>query len=153
MAGVVGTVAAVVVALMAVQVARLDTRFSNLTALPARQGISAAEQAALLDPSTRRVVLVGATGASAAEMVLVRDGISYFVNVHMGELSPSRTYQLWAVTGTTAVSLGLLGRGPSIVPFVVNPARPPTRLAVTVERAAGVVSPTSKPVAVSAITT
>jgi anti-sigma-K factor RskA len=151
-AGAVLAAAAVVVALMAVQVERLNTKVANLSALTASQGISRAEQAALLDPSTSRVMLVGSNGTSAAEVVLVRNGLSYFVNVGMGRLSRSRTYQLWAISGKEAISLGLLGRGPTVVPFVVNSGRAPTRFAVTVERAAGVVTPTSTPVAASAVT-
>ena len=153
-AGALVAVAAVTVALMAVQISSLNTKVGRLAAIAQQQGISRAEQAALLDPSTRRVVLRGPIGTPIvqAEVVLVRSGLSYFVNDQMAALPASRTYQLWAVAGGKAVSLGLLGRGPVVVPFVVSAVRAPMQFAVTVERAAGAVTPTSNPVAISAVT-
>jgi anti-sigma-K factor RskA len=154
LAGALVAVAAVTIALMAVQISNLNTKVGGLQTASEQQGISRAEQLALLDPSTRRVVLRGPTGSfsAQAEIVLVRSGLSYFVNGQLATLPASKTYQLWAVTGGQAVSLGLLGRQPGVVPFVVSAAQPPMRFAVTVERAAGVVAPTSTPVAISAIT-
>jgi anti-sigma-K factor RskA len=153
-AGALVAVAAVTITLMAVQISSLNGRVGRLAVISEQQGILRSEQAALLDPSTRRVMLRGAVGAPSAqaELVLVRSGNSFFVNQQMATLPASKTYQLWAVTGGQAVSLGLLGRGPSVVPFRVSSVRPPTRFAVTVERATGVVTPTSSPVAISAIT-
>jgi hypothetical protein len=141
--------AAVAIALLAVQVGHLDGRVGQLTTIAGREGITKAEQAALLDPSTQRVELVvpSDTSQMAAEVVLVRGGLSFFVARDLGSLPPTRTYQLWAVSGTSAVSLGLLGRAPGVVPFVLNAVRPPTVLAVTIERSQGVVVPTSHPVA------
>jgi anti-sigma-K factor RskA len=153
-AGALVAVAAVTIALMAVQISSLNTKVGRLAAIAGQQGISRSEQAALLDPSTRRVVLRGPIGTpiAQAEVVLVRSGLSYFVNDKMAALPASSTYQLWAISGGQAVSLGLLGRGPNVVPFVVSTVRPPMRFAVTVERATGAVTPTSNPVAISAVT-
>jgi len=151
-AGAVLAVAAVTIALMAVQISDLNARVGHIAAMDQQRGIALAEQAALLQPSTKRVLLVSAPGASHAqgELVVVRSGVSFFVNDRLAALPASKTYQLWAVAGGKAVSLGLLGARPTVVPFVVNALRPPTIFAVTVERAQGVVSPTSSPVAASA---
>ena len=152
--GALAAAAAVTIALMAVQISDLNTKVGRLAAIAEQQGVSKAEQAALLDPSTKRVVLRGPIGTpiSQAEVVLVRSGLSYFVNKQLTGLPASRTYQLWAVAGGRAVSLGLLGRGPVVIPFVVNLQGRPLQFAVTVERAAGAVAPTSNPVAISAMT-
>lgn len=142
--------AAVTISLMAAQISSLNGRVAHLAAISEQRGILLSETAALLDPSTKRVMLVGANvGARHAEVVLVRSGLSYFVNHGLRTLPASRTYQLWAVAGGQAVSLGLLGRGPTVVPFVVSALRPPTTFAVTIERSTGVVTPTSHPVVLS----
>jgi hypothetical protein len=153
-AGAVLAVAAVTIALLAVQVASLNDRVGTLNAMYQHQTIARAEKAALLLPSTKRVLLVTAPGAPVpqAELVVVRSGLSFFQNRNLAPLPRTKTYQLWAVAGGKAVSLGLLGPQPSVVPIVVNAARPPTVFAVTIERAQGVVAPTSSPVAASAAT-
>jgi len=152
--GAVAAVAAVAIALMAVQISDLNGKVDHLNAMYQQQAIARAEQAALLQPSTKRVLLVASPGSAhpEAELVVVRSGLSFFVNDRLAALPASKTYQLWAIAGAKAVSLGLLGQRPTVVPFVVNRARPPTVFAVTVERAQGVVTPTQRPVAVSAIT-
>lgn len=146
-------VAAVTIALLGIKISSLNDKVTHLAATSQQRGIFYAEQAALLNPSTRRVLLVESpsTAHPLAEVILERSGLSYFVNDRLARLPATKTYQLWAIGGGTTVSLGLLGQGPTVVPFVVNMARRPTRLAVTVERAAGVVAPTSHPVAVSAV--
>ena len=149
--GAVVAVAAVAISLMAVQISDLNGKVDHLNAMYQQQAIARAEQVALLQPSTKRVLLVAAPGAAQpeAELVVVRSGLSFFVNDRLAALPVSKTYQLWAIAGAKAVSLGLLGQRPTVVPFVVNRARPPTVFAVTVERAQGAPAPTSNPVAVS----
>lgn len=151
-AGALVAAAAVTIALMAVQISSLNTKVSHLGAMYQHQGLTLVEQAALLLPSTKRVVLVAGTGATSqqAELVVARSGPSFFVNDRLATLPASKTYQLWAVAGGKAVSLGLLGHAPKLVAFTVNAVRPPTTFAVTVERAQGAVAPTSSPVAASA---
>ena len=152
-AGAVVAVGAVTVALMGVQISGLNDKVTRLASIAQQHGISSLEQAALLNPSTRRVLLVASPGTTRAqaEVVLERSGQSYFVNVRLATLPATKTYQLWAIGGHTTVSLGLLGNGTKVVPFVVSAARPTALLAVTVERAGGAVAPTSHPVAVSAV--
>ena len=149
----VATVAAVTIVLMASQISTLNGKVDHLATVSQRQGISLSEQAALLQPSTRRVMLTSApqTTTGVAEVVLVRSGLSYFVNDELGALPRTETYQLWGIDSKgKAVSLGLLGARPTVVPFVANLPRPPTTYAVTVERATGVVAPTAGPIAATA---
>lgn len=150
-AGALAAVAAVTVALMAVQISDLNAKVGHLGSMYQQQGIALAEQAALLQPSTKRVLLLTTSGAARqqAELVVARSGPSFFVNNRLAPLPASKTYQLWAIAGGKPVSIGLLGQTPTLVAFTVNAVRPPTTFAVTVERAQGAPAPTSNPVAVS----
>jgi hypothetical protein len=152
--GAVVAVAAAAISLMAVQISDLNGKVDHLNAMYSQQAIPRAEQLALLQPSTKRVLLVASPGAATAqaELVVVRSGLSFFVNDRLAALPASKTYQLWAIAGAKAVSLGLLGQRPTVVPFIVNRARPPTVFAITIERAQGVVTPTQRPVAASTVT-
>jgi len=142
-------VAAALAVLLGVQVTRLDSRVDHLVALARLHGTSLAVQAALEDPTARRVALTGGTGSNStlAELVLLRSGSAYLINDHLVGLPEDRTYQLWGVVGGRAISLGLLGSRPATVPFTVDSAAPITLFAVTAERAGGVVVSANAPVA------
>jgi anti-sigma-K factor RskA len=76
----------------------------------------------------------------------VRDtGEAYLVDSSLPTLPDDQTYQLWAVAGKMAVSVGLLGPDPGVSAFKVA-ADGVTVLAVTAEQAGGVVSSTKTPV-------
>ena len=57
-----------------------------------------------------------------------------------------RTYQLWGVDNRNTISLGVMGRSPSVVAF--QAAGHPLALAVTEERAGGVAASANQPTAV-----
>jgi anti-sigma-K factor RskA len=59
----------------------------------------------------------------------------------LGALPPGRTYQLWALSSGKVVSLGVLGRAPQNVAFIVE--IPMSELMVTAEPAGGVPAPTT----------
>lgn len=145
----VAAAAAAVIALLAVQVSRLDGRVAHLSALAAHQGIPALAEAALADPQAQRaaLVLTGDHHRTAADLVVLPDGSAFLVEGDLPPLPEGRTYQLWAVSNGKAVSLGLLGRDPSVVAFGLGAAAPVTTFAVTAEPAGGVVAPTSAPLA------
>ena len=145
-------VAAVVIALMGVQLGRLDNPVNHLSALAERQGMSQAVQAALLDPNAQRITLAGSSSAAStlAELVLLPSGSAYLVNSHLHALPKDETYQLWGVIGGRAVSLGLLGNEPTTVPFTIDEGARVTIFAVTAEQAGGVVASNHAPVAQSA---
>lgn len=101
--------------------------------------------AAQADPAARKVALVSADGYRNAQAVVLPDGTGYVVRSNLPALAKERTYQLWAVEGTSRISVGVLGPQPGIVPFKVDPAAV-SALAITDEVAGGVISTTRDPV-------
>lgn len=132
--------AAVAIAVLGVQVARLGQRVDRL-------GPAGQVQAAMGNPATHVVRLTGRGHRLAAKLVIPPSGRAYLVAAHMPALPDTETYQLWAIRGSTAVSLGLLGARPGTRPVVVTHADASAAFGITVEPAHGVVSPTAKPVA------
>jgi len=153
--GLVAAAAAVLALVFGLQVHHLNGQVDALRAGPQ---LSAAERAALASPSTRRIPLAStaSTGARStpATVVLTAAGTGFLVNDSSGGLSPlpaGRTYQLWGVVGGRAISLGLLGPRPGIVPFSAAGTVPVTGFAVTDEVAGGVVRSANRPVAVGSV--
>jgi anti-sigma-K factor RskA len=93
--------------------------------------------------------LVDSDGNVLARAVVLRDGTGY-LNSSLPALPAGRTYQLWGLGTSAPVSLGVMGRNPNVVAFHVNGT--PSQLAVTNERAGGVVAPTQEPTAAGNIT-
>jgi anti-sigma-K factor RskA len=146
-AGLAAAAAAVVIGLLALQVSRLDHRVNTLAQATPDHGLSQVAAAAVLDPQARRVDLRSAQGDQAVEGVLLPNGSGYLVKVDLRGLSPSQTYQLWAVTGDDRrVSLGVLGSHPQESAFSLGPPTGVSMLAVTVEPAGGVASSDKTPV-------
>jgi Anti-sigma-K factor rskA, C-terminal/Putative zinc-finger len=153
--GLVAGAAAVLALVFGLQVHHLNGQVDALRAGPQ---LSAAERAALASPSTRRIPLAStaSTGgrSTPATIVLTATGTGFLVNDSTGGLSPlpaGRTYQLWGVVGGRAISLGLLGPHPGIVPFSAAGTAPVTGFAVTDEVAGGVVRSANRPVAVGSV--
>jgi hypothetical protein len=149
---VVGVAAAVVIALLAVQVNHLDHQVSQLQAARPTGTVQQALDAALADPQAQRIVLTGAE-RPRAEIVVVPSGTSYFVNRSLPALAPGRTYQLWVFVGTTPISLGLLGGHPGTVAFAFGHTAPVRAVAVTAEPGGGSVGPTTAPAASAPVST
>ena len=91
----------------------------------------------------RRIHLESSSGDARAEAVMLPNGTGFLVSADLPKLGSDRTYQLWAIDGSTVVSLGVLGPdlGPSAFKFVGSPKT----LAITDEVAGGVAQPQSKP--------
>ena len=86
-------------------------------------------------PDARHASLVDDSGTTRATAVVTTDGTGYLTS----ELPPApagHTYQLWGITRTGTVSLGVLGRDPGTVAF--KAAVPTQSLAITTEVAGGV---------------
>jgi anti-sigma factor RsiW len=103
--------------------------------------------AAQADPGARKVTLVSADGYRNAQAVVLPDGTGYLVRTNLPALSKERTYQLWAIEGTSRISIGVLGSEPGIVPFKMDAAAV-SALAITDETAGGVTSTSRDPVVV-----
>jgi hypothetical protein len=103
---------------------------------------------AAMEPGARAAQLTSSDGTVMAKVVTTADGRGYFMGDKMPELPPGRTYQLWAMMGDApggpAVSVGVMGRHPSMLGFNTDAAV--RGFAVTEEDAPGVVSSTHTPV-------
>jgi anti-sigma factor RsiW len=151
-AAVVAVAAAVVAVVFGVQVHRLHTQ---VDALSAPASLSAAEQSALQQPTTRRISLT-ATGAApmtgAVTVVLTDTGTGFVEAAHLSTLPRGQTYQLWGVIGGETISLGLLGSEPGVVPFSVAGGATVAAFAITAEHAGGVVHSVHQPVVAGEVT-
>lgn len=142
----VAAVAAAVIAVLGVQVSRLDSRTGELASALQRNGLDQAARAALFDDGARRVSLVSDDGATFVQAVVRRNGEAYLVGNNLPPLPEGETYQLWALLGDDrAVSVGVLGASPGVSAFKVA-GDDVTVLALTTEQAGGVAAPTKAPV-------
>jgi hypothetical protein len=146
--------AAVVVGVLGVQVLRLDHRTSTLQSavgvdVPSGPTMAVVD-AALRTPGARKVVLAPLSSGQSVRAVLLPDGQGYLYDARLAPLSSAQTYQLWGITGSQAVSYGLIGNAPpTVVSFRTGPGL--TALAVTAEVAGGVVQTVHAPVAAGAV--
>ncbi len=108
--------------------------------------IAALASDAVKQQGTRTVVLKSSDGVELASAVVTADGRGYLRRVTLPALPEGRSYQLWAITGATPVSAGVLGRDPSVVAFTVD--APTSAIAISVEPTAGSTQPTTTPIAV-----
>jgi hypothetical protein len=135
-AAVVAAVAAAVIAGLAIQVQRLDSRSRRLdAAVRARQDL--ARLAA--QPGTTTVTLRSTDGAMFIKAFVGSNGDSVIDGNGLPALPAGREYQLWGVRGNGKISLLLLGSRPELAQF-----RSPSdvqALAVTEESAGGAVTP------------
>jgi hypothetical protein len=150
----VAAAAVVLVALLGVQVARLQHRVDHVSGQVAAMGdqpTMAAVEAALAEPGARRVALRPLAGGTASlDAVILPSGSGYLYDSDLAPLAPSLTYQLWGVTGGERISYGLIGSSPARV-TAFRAGSPVQALAVTVEVAGGVVSTSHVPVAGGAV--
>ncbi len=148
LATVAAAAAAVVAVVLGVQVDHLHHQVSSLQSGP----LSAAEQSALADPSTKKVRLTpgvpsaGHAQVAAVTVVLTRSGTGFVEAGGLTSLPNDQTYQLWGVIGDRTISLGLLGSHPGITPFSVAGNADVSAFAITAERAGGVEHSSHQPV-------
>ena len=149
-----GVAAAVVlIALLSLQVVRLNDRVGSLNALNAATGINHQVQAALADPDAQKVALESSTvpASTEAEVVVLPSGAAYLLNKGLPALPSGQTYQLWGKANTQLISLGILGNRPTKAAFSVGSSARYSAYVVTAERAGGVVRTTHQPVAEGAV--
>jgi Anti-sigma-K factor rskA len=135
-----------IVAVLSFRVVNLDNRVNQLQSALGQHGAGQLVALALADPAHQSVALTTKGSTSRAEIVFLPDGRAYWVGDNLAGLPPGHTYQLWALSSGKVVSLGVLGREPHNVAFVVE--IPMTELMVTAEPVGGVPTPTT-PVLVS----
>lgn len=152
----VATAAAVLAIVFGVQVSHLDHQVAQLQTAVNRPALSRVVQAALEDPTTKRVRLTPAGTPSAGEPVvtvaITSGGAAYLIPHNLASLPADETYQLWGQFGTRLTSLGLLGADPTTTAFTLNPSARVTLFAITTEPAGGTVQPTRPPTVQGGVT-
>lgn len=113
----------------------------------ARVDQSAAE--ALTDPTSTVVRLTSPDDDTEVRAVVTEDGVGYLLGGPLPAVGSASTYQLWGLTGTSAISLGVLGREPEVVEFHVE--GPISTLAITTERRGGVDQSSNDPLVIGDI--
>jgi hypothetical protein len=118
-------------------------------------GTQVADTAALASvaattPGARHASLTDEAGKTLATAVVLDDGTGYLTS-KLPRVPEGQTYQLWGITKTGTVSLGVLGSNPSTVAF--QAAVPTQSLAITTEVAGGVPVSRNAPDAVGDVVT
>jgi anti-sigma factor RsiW len=152
--GIAAMVAAAAVAMigfLGIRVADDRRRIDQLAVGAHVEELERTANAALADPSGRKVELASTDGYRTAQAVVLPDGTGYLVKSNLPALARERTYQLWAVVGTSRISVGVLGAEPRIVPFKIDGKV--SALAITDEAAGGVESTKKDPVVLGRLET
>ena len=122
-----GAAAAVVIGLLGAQIVRQGNRIDTLESAMDGSSIAGATLASLSSSD----------GTVSADAVLLADGTGYLLAGDLPGLTAEQTYQLWGITDTGVISLGLLGAEPGkVVPFQAGDHV--SGLAITQEVAGGV---------------
>jgi hypothetical protein len=149
-AAAIGAVAAVVTAFFGWRIGQQDQRLDRFNeqfaAALSQDGLRRAAIAAVGAPDAEQLWLKSFDGQRAVHLVRLPNGTGFVISDGLAPLPPDRTYQLWALTKDTKVSLGLLGQDPDVSPFRMVGAV--TGYAITDEVAAGVEQPTQTPVVI-----
>jgi anti-sigma-K factor RskA len=133
----VAAAAAVVAAFLGVKVVDLDNKLDRIES---EDALARAAFDAQQDPRRRTIELADEAGNERAEVVLLPDGTGYLVSDRLDRLSPDRTWQLWAIVGERAISMGVLGPDPGIASF--RAVGRPSAFAISNEVSGGAPQPT-----------
>jgi anti-sigma-K factor RskA len=145
LAGLAAAAALVVIAALSVALVRKDNGTSTTAG-----GLPQAFAAAKADPANQTVVLAAPNGTPQATAVLEPSGSAFLDASTLPALPSDRTYQLWGVLDDgRAVSFAVLGSRPNVAMFGVDGGV--KALAITDERAGGVVAPAQAPTIVGAV--
>jgi anti-sigma-K factor RskA len=148
--GAVAVAASAVAVVLGIGLVRSQNNVTHLKQAVAHEtavaGRTPAEKA-LHTPGHRMVSLVNDAHVELARFVIVPGGRGYLVSSSLPVLGHDQTYQLWAIVGTTPISLGLLGGSPHGSTFTIAGAPATAKLALTAEPSGGTVAPTGAIVA------
>ena len=129
---------------------QIDKADRQLTSIREGSSLGTAAAHAATRPGARQIALRSTEGTIELSAIIERDGNTYIVpSESLSRLDAKHTYQLWGITGSQAISLGLLGSEPGVVRLKVPNGM--DALAVTVEAAPGVVTSKNQPVAQATI--
>jgi anti-sigma factor RsiW len=148
MVGVLAAAAAVIAVVLGAAVIHQRSQIDDLHQNLAASALTRSAQQAEADPASQRLSLTSPSNdAVTATAVISPSGTGYLTANHLPALASDRTYQLWGETGGKVISLGLLGRSPSLVAFSAHGTF--HGLAVTDEVAGGVTASSQTPVLTS----
>jgi anti-sigma-K factor RskA len=101
-----------------------DNRLDQIALGMHGNAMERAASAAAMEPGARVAQLVSSDGTVMASVVTTTDGRGYVVVDTLPRLPEGRTYQLWALMPDgmqpTMVSVGVLGRDPSVSAFTAD---------------------------------
>jgi anti-sigma-K factor RskA len=141
--------ALIAVLVLAISTASLQSDLTHLNNQASAGDLSSALAGARATPGHQVVMLRNDAGVELAQAVVMPDGGAFLVPESMAVLPGAETYQLWARSHGSAVSLGVLGAEPRLSEFRVEPGM--TALMITAEPAGGVPTPTSGVLAVGGL--
>jgi anti-sigma-K factor RskA len=148
--GAVAVAASAVAIVLGIGLVRSQDNVTNLQQALAHERNAAQRtpaEVAVHTPGHRVVNLVNSAHVEMARFVIVPGGRGYLISSSLPALQNGQTYQLWGFTGTTPISLGLLGGSPHGSTFTVAGAPSTAQLALTAEPSGGTVAPTGAIVA------
>ena len=105
--------------------------------------------AAASRPDARRVAMQSPDGTLTAEAVVLSGGTGYLLESNLPALPPDRTYQLWAVVGTSKISVGVLGQ--TVGPAAFRAAADVSAFAITNESGGGVIVSQQPPTVIGTV--
>jgi len=149
-AAMVAVAAMTAVGFLGFRVADDNRRISQLAIGQQGQELQRSANAAIAEPHARKVALKSDDGTRTADAVVLPDGTGYLVRSNLPALTADKTYQLWALVGTSRISVGVLGTAATIASFKMD--GDVWGLAITQEAAGGVESTKKNPVVVGRIT-
>jgi Anti-sigma-K factor rskA/Putative zinc-finger len=140
--------AVLLIVVLGVQVLHQGGQIDRLNTAAHQSALGRAADQALLEPTSQKLKLTSPSGDKASAIAVLTDsGTGYLMPANLPALPKGRTYQLWGITPTQVVSLGLLGPDPHLNAFPAHGQI--TGLAVTDEVAGGVTQSTHAPVIVA----
>ncbi len=140
------TIAASVIGVLGLKVVEDGRRIDAITAGGHADALERTIDAAQANPDAVKVEMRSPDGALFAEAWVLPDGRGYLARNNLPTLGPDRNYQMWAVVGGDKISVGVLGSAPEATAFVAS--GPVAALAITDEKAGGVVASLQQPVVV-----
>lgn len=139
-----GVAALLVFAVMGARLIQQEQRLDTLTRAISRQSIADLARTAESDPRALVLSLQSPDRSRFARVVILPDGGGYLTADNLEEVSPDKTYQLWALRGDERISLGVLGTDPDVAAF--RTVAGASGFAITIEKAGGVPMTTNNPV-------
>ena len=123
-AGALAAAAAIAIAVLSATLVERARELDRLRQAAAAPTLSQLYGSALRLNTTKLVDLRSGDGNLAATAAFEPDGTGYLSANRLPQLDEAKTYQLWGAVdagqGVKVISLGVLGRHPDIVPFVVG---------------------------------